>query len=137
MSKELTYSVIVTAVSHIPYNDKKTGEPKLMCTMATLADLDVADRTIGRGFIVEDLSIDNNGAVALRLQEELKKAFSLGYDYIHIIPQAKRQARSRGDGKSVYHDYELVGYGNFTSVALADVKQTDNKPTDSKQPVKA
>ncbi|EJB5665416.1 hypothetical protein MSU33_000696 [Salmonella enterica] len=137
MSKELTYSVIVTAVSHVPFNDKVTHEPKLMCTMATLADLDIDNRTVGRGFIVEDLSIDNNGEVALRLQADLKKAFSLGYDYIHIIPQSKRSARSKGTGKSVYYDYELVGYGNLNSVTLADVKQPDNKPTDSKQPVKA
>ncbi|EDJ9243981.1 hypothetical protein GFJ62_09390 [Salmonella enterica subsp. diarizonae] len=137
MSKELTYSVIVTAVSHIPYIDKKTGEARLMCTMATLADLDVEDRTVGRGFITENLSVYNNGEVALRLQEELKKAFSLGYDYIHVIPQVKRQARSRGDGQSVVGSYQLVGYGSFSSVPLSEVKQPDNKPTDSKQPVKA
>lgn len=137
MSKALTYSVIVTSATRIPYVSKTTKLPGIMCKISTLADLEVSDRNKGRAFIDYNVTEENDGAVAQRLLDDMQKAFSLGYDYIHIDPYFKRQARSKGDGVSVLADYEIVGYGNFTSVALADVKQPDNKPTDSKQPVKA
>ncbi|EEP9144675.1 hypothetical protein HBD75_003478 [Salmonella enterica] len=137
MSKALTYSAIVTSATHFPYISKTTKLPGVMCKVVTLGDLKVTDREKGRGFLEYNVTEENDGAVAGRLVDDMQKAFSLGYDYIHITPYFSRQARSKGEGISVLLDYDLVGYGSLVSVALADVKQPDNKPTDSKQPVKA
>ncbi|EKT0980405.1 hypothetical protein QDT22_001026 [Salmonella enterica] len=137
MSKAMTYSLIVTSATRIPYISKTTKLPGIMCKIATLSNTEVTDRNKGRAFIEYDVTQDDDGAVAQRLLNDMQKAFSMGYEYIHITPYFTHQARSKGEGKSVLDDYEVVGYGNFTSVALADVKQPDNKPTDSKQPVKA
>ncbi|EEC5203183.1 hypothetical protein GJM11_25465 [Salmonella enterica] len=143
MSKVLFYSLIVTGVKHVPYNDKKTNEPKLMCTCSALGGSVIDARVVGRGAIDMDLSQENNGEVALRLQADLKQAISQGYEFIHITPYQKYEARSRGEGKSVICDYDLVGYSSMSSVAIddkrpsGDVKQNETKQPESKQPVKS
>lgn len=136
MSKALTYSTIVTSATRLPYVSKTTKMPGIMCKIVTLGDLQVTDCQKGRGFLEYNVTEQNDGVVAGRLVDDMQKAFSLGYDYIHITPYFSRQARGKGEGVSVLLDYDLVGYGSYTSVALSDVKQPDNKPTDSKQPVK-
>lgn len=126
-------AIICIGADVIPWTDKKTGEARLMCRANTLADFESNDRSVGFGFIAEELPEDNRGELALRLQNEIKLAHSKGYDFLYIIPQFKRSARGRGDGKSVIGGYEVVGYGNFNRLPL------DAKPaaTDNKQPVKA
>ena len=126
-------AIICIGADVIPWTDKKTGESRLMCRANTLADYESNDRSVGFGFIAEELPEDNRGELALRLQSEYKQAVAKGYDFLYIIPQFKRSARGRGDGKSVIGGYEVVGFGNFQRAPI-DSKQS---ATDSKQPVKS
>ncbi|HAT1685026.1 TPA: hypothetical protein I8Y21_005855 [Klebsiella oxytoca] len=126
-------AVICLGADVIPWTDKKTGEPRVMCRANTLADYESDDRSVGFGFIAEELPEDNNCELARRLQNEYKLARSKGYDFLYIIPHFKRSARGRGEGKSVMGRFEVVGYGNFNRSPL-DAKQP---AADVKQPVKA
>lgn len=128
----LSDAIICTGVDIIKWNDKKTAEPREMFKANTLSDFERNDRSIGYGFIVEDLP-DGNSELVKRLYADYTLAVSKGYDFLYIIPHYKRSARGRGEGKSILGDYELAGYGNFQRSPI-DPKQPG---TDAKQPVKS
>ncbi|HDP0318538.1 TPA: hypothetical protein P5S08_003728 [Salmonella enterica subsp. enterica serovar Concord] len=127
----LSDSIICIGADVISYTDKKTGEPRVMCRINTLADYLSDDRSVGFGFIAEEVS-DADVAMAVRLQSDYKQAVAKGYDFLCIVPHFKRAARGRGDGKSIISGYELAGYGSFQRFPL-DSKQ----PVDGKQSVKS
>lgn len=126
-------AIICIGADVIPWTDKKTGTPRLMCRVNTLTDYESNDRSVGFGFIAEEVPEEDLGKLVNLLQSEYKLARSKGYDFIYIIPQFKRSARGRGDGKSILGGFKLAGYGRFSRFPL------DDKPsaTDVKQPVKS